>query len=283
MSGLPRAGRVGGPQGLSRGAPALRALALSELRRGGPAAAARALGAALPGGLEGLRARARASLEGSAAEPAPLFACGDYLPRAAARKGRGAGARPGYSESLLGLKSLRTRGAFASRDGSEALCRLLAVRLARGLRRLLAGGGLGAAPGPVLVSPVPGAPAGAPSFGLCRVADLACALAGTEFAFCVLMLRESSVPPAHTTAGRRGPAAHLGTLLPLPPPLPGGPRVALVDDVVSSGATLRAAAALVGALPGGPRAVGLALGRTPAIFRDGGRVRLLLPGGRAGG
>jgi len=193
----------------------------------------------------------------------PLFACGVYQPL----KGRlHASSEPvaelgcSYSEAILKLKDLREAA------DAPALTAYFADRLSKVLLKLLARGDFGTLR-PVYVSPLPGAETGALPYGLSRVVESACALAGADFTYRPLVYRGAGVPSAHLTEAKREPATQVNSLMPLRDPAVRNRYVVLVDDVVSSGYTLRAAGELMN-LYNEASARGLALAKTAATVRD---------------
>jgi phosphoribosyl transferase-like protein len=200
----------------------------------------------------------------------PLFACGVYQPL----KGRlHTSSEPvaelgcSYSEAILRLKDLRKAADTPADEASAAaLTGYFAERLSKVLLKLLARGDFGTLR-PVYVSPLPGAETGALPYGLNRVVEGACALAGADFTYRPLVYRGEGVPSAHLTETKREPATQVNSLMPLRDPAVRNRFVVLVDDVVSSGYTLRAAGELMN-LYNEASARGLALAKTAATVRD---------------
>lgn len=196
----------------------------------------------------------------------PLFACGTYQPL----KGKlHASSEPvaelgcSYSEAILRLKDLQEG---SDPKAAEALIAYFAGRLSRSMLKLLARGDFGTLR-PVFVSPLPGAQEGALPFGLSRVVEAACALAGADFCYRPLVYRGLGVPSAHQSESKREPDVQVNSLMPLRDPAVRNRVVLLVDDVVSSGYTLRAAGELIN-LYNEAFGRGLALGKTAATVRD---------------
>jgi hypothetical protein len=198
----------------------------------------------------------------------PLFACGAYHPLKAKLH---AVAEPvaelgcTYSEAILKLKALSVEPKGAAPE-AEALVAYFAARLAGKLTFLKARGDFGTLL-PVFVSPVPGSETGPLAWGLNRVAKDACALAGDAFVFRPMVLRGAPIPSAHLSQEPRLPELQVSSLMPLRDPDVRNRVVVLVDDVVSSGNTLRAAGELLN-LYDEAFARGLALARTSATLRD---------------
>jgi hypothetical protein len=196
----------------------------------------------------------------------PLFACGTYQPLKGSLH---ATSEPvvelgcSYSQAILRLKDLRAEG---EGPAEAALIAYFAGRLAKSLLKLLGRGDLGTLR-PVYVSPLPGAESGALPYGLCKVAESACALASADFLYRPLVYRGASIPSAHLSEAKREPGTQVNSLMPLRDPAVRNRYVVLVDDVVSSGYTLRAAGELVN-LYNEAFGRGLALAKTAATVRD---------------
>jgi hypothetical protein len=200
----------------------------------------------------------------------PIFACGIYHPlkgglHAAGESVPGLGCS--YSQAILRLKALRRGAGKSARGaGAAALTDFFAARLAHAFIRLLARGLLDAH-APVAVSPVPGSGAGPLSYGLGAVVERACALAGSGFQYRPLLYRGESVPGSRGGLETRLPELQVRSLMPVRDPSLKHRMLLLVDDVVSSGTTLRAAGALLG-LYNEARGLGLALAKTEAAVKD---------------
>lgn len=198
----------------------------------------------------------------------PLFACGTYQPLKGGK--HASDPLPGlgcsHSEAILRLKELDKAPESPDAPAVRDLLAYFSGLLAGGLGKLLARGDFGTLR-PVFVSPLPGAETGALPWGLCRVVEGACALAGSEFVYRPLVYRGAAVASAHLTETKREPGTQVNSLMPLRDPAARNRFVVLVDDVVSSGYTLRAAGELVN-LYNEAYARGLALAKTAATVRD---------------
>jgi hypothetical protein len=189
----------------------------------------------------------------------PLYACGPYHPWASPASFSEeilpeVGLPP--SSALLTLKRLRcVPGGYTS---GMPLVRHYADLLASALIRLAGKHGLPSA----VVCAVPSSRRGGAERGLDRVVEEACAAAGSRFRPLGLLLRTASLEPAHFGRTLRSPEDQIFTLAPALELEPGADWVVLVDDVVSSGTTLRGACALMESYFG-VRTLGLALGATP--------------------
>ncbi|HTB23278.1 MAG TPA: hypothetical protein VK914_11315 [bacterium] len=195
----------------------------------------------------------------------PLFALGGFQPIKGGRQA--ADPQPGlgcsHSEAILRLKGLAAAPEKPEAPEVAALIAYFSGLLAAGLAKLLTRGDFGTLR-PVFVSPLPGAETGALPWGLSRVLESACSQAGAEFTYRPLLFRGASVAGVQTTENR---PAQVNSLMPLRDPAVRNRFVVLVDDVVSSGYTLRAAGEVVN-LYNEACARGLALAKTVATVRD---------------
>jgi predicted amidophosphoribosyltransferase len=108
-----------------------------------------------------------------------------------------------------------------------------------------------------------------------RVAREACALAGPGFVLRPLLLRGAGIPKAHLGARARDQETQIRSLMPLRDLSVRFRPLLVVDDIVSSGATLRAAAELLSVYNEAHGRWGLALARTAAQLRDHAKAELL--------
>jgi hypothetical protein len=194
-----------------------------------------------------------------------LFALGSFQPVKGGRQA--ADPQPGldcsHSEAILRLKDLDKAPGNPDAPDVAALVSYFAGLLAGGLTKLLARGDFGTLR-PVFVSPLPGAETGDLPWGLCRVLEDACAQAGSEFTYRPLVYRGASAAGAQTAENKQ---VQVNSLMPLRDPAVRNRFVVLVDAVVTSGYTLRAAGELVN-LYNEAFVRGLALAKTAAAARD---------------
>ena len=200
----------------------------------------------------------------------PLFACGTYQP---VKSKLHTSVEPvtelncSYSEAILQLKELRIAPEDAEgKKRAKTVISYFAARLAQTLAKLLERGDLRTLR-PIFVSPLPSAETGALPFGLNKVVEDACALAGADFLYRPLVYRGEAVEKVHLAENKREADVQVQSLLIVRDLGVRNRMVLLVDDVVTTGNTLRAAGELMN-LYNEAFARGIGLGKTASTVRD---------------